>query len=172
MSTTKTNDNIIQNLQSNNEAIVLKAIDDARTKGNEKTLPALIDLLLSTKNDTIYEAVKEVLFELKSSKAGDIIVEYLQNNKSKGHRDVLISSLWQSGIACEGYLTLLTELACTENYLCTLEALTVIENMEGVLNEEEVMECIYTVNEALEDGNDDEKNKLLQSLVAVLEGIR
>jgi len=172
MSTAKTNDNIIQNLQSKNEGIVLKAIDDLRNKGNEKTLPALLDLLVSTDNSLIHEAIKKVLFELKSSKAGDIIVEYLQNDKSKGHRDILISALWQSGIACEGYLTLLTELACNENYLCALEALTVIENMEGALNEEEVMECIYTVNEALSEGNDNEKNKLLESLVVVLEGIR
>ncbi len=162
----------IQNLQSKNEGIVLKAIEDCRHKGNEKVLPALLDLLLSTRNTEIADAIKSILFELKSSKAGDILVQYLESDKSKNHRDILVSALWQSGIACEGYLTLLVELACKENYLTALEVLTVIENMEGALNEEEVMECIYTVNEALNDSDDEEKNKLLQSLAIVLEDIR
>jgi len=162
----------IQNLQSKNEGIVLKAIDECRIKGNEKVLPALLDLLISSKNKEVADAIKSILFELKSSKAGDVIIQYLESEKSKNHRDILVSSLWQSGIACEEHLTLLIKLACEENYLTALEVLTVIENLEGALNEEEVMECLYTVQEAITEESDEEKSKLLQSLVLVLEGIR
>ena len=55
----------IQNLQSKNEGIVLKAIDECRIKGNEKVLPALLDLLISTKNKEVADAIKSILFELK-----------------------------------------------------------------------------------------------------------
>ncbi len=168
----KTIPNILQNLQSKNEGIVLKALDDVKNKGNEKVLATLLDLLFTSKSEAVISKIKTILFELKSSKAGDIIIDYLQKEISAGHRDVLVSALWQSGIACEEHLTLLVQLACDENYLTTLEVLTVVENLEGVLNEEEVMECIYTVNEALSDSEDEEKSKLLQSLAQVLEQIR
>jgi len=164
--------NILQNLKAKNNGLVLKALQDAKQRGSIHVLPGIIEALLQTEDDLVYEEAKSILFELKASKAGEVIIDYLKKDSSAGHRDILVSALWQSSIACEEYLSFLTELACKENYMTTLEVLTVIENMEGQLNDEEVLECIATINESLENGGDENKIKLLTSLVEVLELLR
>lgn len=161
--------NILQNLKAKNNGLVLKALQDAKQRGTIHVLPGIIEVLLQTEDDAVYEEAKSILFELKASKAGEVLVDYLKKDNSIGHRDVLVSALWQSSIPSEEYLTFLIELACKENYMATLEVLTVVENMEGEVNDEEIVECISTINECIEKGGDENKMKLLTSLVEVLE---
>ncbi|MFM7023982.1 MAG: hypothetical protein ACKOXB_13505 [Flavobacteriales bacterium] len=164
--------NILQNLKAKNHGLVLKALQDAKQRGTIHVLPGVIEALLQSDDDLVYEEAKSILFELKVGKAGEVLVDYLQKDSSAGHRDVLVSALWQSSAACEEYLTFLVELACNENYMTTLEVLTVIENLEGELNDDEVTECISALNDCIENGGDEEKMKLLSSMVEVLENLR
>ena len=164
--------NILQNLKAKNNGLVLKALQDAKQRGTIHVLPGIIEVLLQTEDDTVYEEAKAILFELKASKAGEVIIDYLKKDSSANHRDILVSALWQSSIPSEEYLTFLIDLACRENYITTLEVLTVIENMEGEANDEEIVECIAALNECIENGGDENKMKLLASLVEVLELMR
>ncbi|MCX6181593.1 MAG: hypothetical protein NT150_06680 [Bacteroidetes bacterium] len=164
--------NILQNLKAKNNGLVLKALQDAKQRGTIHVLPGIIEALLQTEDDTVYDEAKGILFELKASKAGEIIIDYLKKDISAGHRDVLVSALWQSSIPSEEYISFLIDLACKENFMTTLEVLTVVENMEGNVNDDEITDCISTVNECIENGGDAEKMKLLLSLVEVLELLR
>ena len=165
----KDTQNILQNLQSNNEGIVLKGLQDARNKESVEILPAIINLMTNTKNPTVFGEIKLLLSELKIPNASDILVEYAGKESTIGFKDILIASLWRSGFSCEKHLKSLVNIACTEDYMTAFEALTVIANMESPLNQKELLECVSQTNEAIQQENDDKKNNLLKSLLGVLE---
>ena len=164
--------NLLQNLKAKNNELVLKALQEAKLRGTIHVLPGIIEVLLQSDDEVVYAEAKSILFELKASKAGTVIVDYLQKESSAWHRDVLVSALWQSSIASEAYLPLLIDLACKENYMTTLEVLTVIENMEGKVDDNAILKGIVAVNKCIAKGGDENKMKLLASLIEVLELLR
>ncbi len=137
--------------------------------------PATIDeskisTLISLLTDPVNKEVKEVtLLTLKKEKGGDILLLAIASPKAKKDRHKLIAACWESEIDFSRYLSFFILLALDNDYLVSLEAITVISTMTGPFNNDALLEAIKKVK-AAQKNSLAEKGILLSDLVDTLQG--
>lgn len=132
---------------------------------NEGKISTLISLLTDPSNKEIRE---EALLTLKKEKGGDLLLAAIASPKSEGKKHILVAACWESEINFSKYLPFFILLATQDDYLVSLEAITVIENMEGPFEESHLSEGIKKIREKQKSTNS-ELLVLLNDLVATLE---
>lgn len=132
---------------------------------NEGKISTLISLLTDPSNKEIRE---EALITLKKEKGGDLLLAAIASPKSAGKKHILVAACWESEINFSKYLPFFILLATQDDYLVSLEAITVIENMEGPFGENHVKEGIKKIREKQKNTNS-EMVVLLNDLVSTLE---
>ena len=133
---------------------------------SENKISKLISLLTDPANKNLKE---ETLLNLKKKKGGDVLPLAIASPKSDKNRHQLIAACWESEINFSKYLPFFILLAMDADYLVSLEAITVISNMEGPFNNENVKEGIKKVK-AVQKNITSEKAVLLNDLIYTLEG--
>ena len=164
---------IIKDLQASDDAIVKAALLKAAEKGNVMLISPLIDLLCNRETSpVVFDMIQGILFQLKISSAVPPIIDALEDEKTEGFRHILVASLWESGLKVDEYLMLFTELAIHEDFQTCLECLTVIENMEGPFEDDEIIEASNLVQEALlhKSPNEELLNSIREILTSKLIG--
>jgi hypothetical protein len=131
----------------------------------EDKITSLISLLTEPANKDVKE---ETLLTLKKEKGGDTLLLAIASPKAKNVRHLLVAACWESEINFSKYLPFFILLALDEDYLISLEAITVIENMEGPFTEADVTSAIKKVKEAKKKITT-EKIVLLNDLIVTLE---
>jgi hypothetical protein len=132
---------------------------------NEEKLSILISLLTDPSNKDVRE---ETLVTLKKDKGGDLLLTAIASPKSDGKKHILVAACWESEINFSKYLPFFILLALSDDYLISLEAITVIENMEGPFEEEHMKEGIKKIREKQKNINS-ERVVLLNDLVVTLD---
>lgn len=133
---------------------------------SEDKISSLISLLTDPANKEIKE---EALLTLKKQKGGDSLLVAIASPKANEVRHILVAACWESEINFSKYLPFFILLALDQNYLTALEAITVIENMEGPFTNSDVEAAIKKVKEA-KKAISSERLVLLNDLVVTLEG--
>jgi len=136
-------------------------------EGNDESkdvITNLIDLLTLTENKDFKE---EALLTLKREKAGDLLIHAIENPKSKEVKAIIVAACWESEINFSNNLPFFVELVMNGDYLVSLEAMTVIENMEGPFEDNSLPEAIKTLKK-FKAKLTDEKQVLVNDLVDVL----
>jgi len=131
----------------------------------EDKITSLISLLTEPTNKDVKE---ETLLTLKKEKGGDTLLLAIASPKAKNVRHLLVAACWESEINFSKYLPFFILLALDDDYLISLEAITVIENMEGPFTETDVISAIKKVKEAKKKITT-EKIVLLNDLIVTLE---
>jgi hypothetical protein len=157
---------IIKDFESTDETVVLKALVKVRDKGKTTVLEPLFNLFETSDNEEIRTEIKSILADLKDTYALDIIVEKLRTG-SKDLNEVLLHSLWNSNLNAVDFIPELVDAAKDGNYMIALEALTVIENLDGPFSNEKLTEAQYILNEYFEEGLD-EKEAIMRSILDVI----
>ena len=130
----------------------------------EDKISAIISLLTDPENKELKE---EALLTLKKENAGSLLITAISNSKVKHKKHMLVAACWESEINFSAQLPFFINLALDTDYLVSLEAITVIENMEGPFNETDVNEGIKKVK-AFQKTITTEKAVLLNDLVEKL----
>ncbi len=133
---------------------------------SEDKISKLISLLTDPANKSFKE---QTLLNLKKDKGGDILLLSIASPKSDKNRHQLIAACWESEINFSKYLPFFILLALDADYLVSLEAMTVISNMEGPFNSDNVKDGIAKVK-AEQKKITSEKAVLLNDLIYTLEG--
>ncbi len=133
---------------------------------DESKISSLISLLTDPANKDFKEAT---LLTLRKEKGGDILLLAIASPKAKNVRHKLVSACWESEINFSHYLSFFILLSLDNDYLVSLEAMTVISMMEGPFNNADVKEAIKKVK-AEQKNITTEKAVLLNDLVGTLEG--
>ncbi|MGQ0828051.1 MAG: hypothetical protein ACT4ON_06625 [Bacteroidota bacterium] len=107
-------------------------------------IAALISLLTDPKNKDIKE---EALLALKREKGGEVLLAAIASPNAEKDRHILVAACWESEINFSKYLPFFITLALSTDYLVSLEAITVIENMEGPFNEAALKDGIKKIKE-------------------------
>ena len=97
-------------------------------------------------------------------------IQWLDDERSKEHKAFLISCIWEAGFEAEGHFETLAEQGIKGDYMTMLEVLTVIENFEGAIPEGQIINFNLSIDEALEEGQND-KTALLLSLKEVIQNL-
>lgn len=159
---------LIKELYSTDSKKVSQAITAIREKGDVRAVEPIIDVLITSDDPGVKEEAEQLLYDLKDEKAIPVIMDALSSDKSKGYRNILVASLWQSSLEANDHISFLVDLAIEEDYLTCLECLTVIENLENVTDEREVFDAAGKIEENLNRVSE-EKQELLKSLATVLQ---
>ena len=132
---------------------------------NEDKISSLISLLTDPENKDVKE---ETLLTLKKEKGGDTLLLAIASPKAKAVRHLLVAACWESEINYSKYLPFFILLAMDDDYLISLEAITVIENMEGPFTETDLKEGIRKLKEKKKDITN-ERQVLMNDLIVTLE---
>jgi hypothetical protein len=92
------------------------------------------------------------LLKLKENKAQAFMMQAISRIKKPDHKATTIAACWETGLDFSAYLTQFTELVNDSNYLVSLEAFTVIEEMAANLNQEQVLQSIQALEKSNEKG--------------------
>ena len=115
----------------------------------------------STKEEIIKEEVKGIFAEIKNTNSIDYILPHL-GSKSNEVKELALYGLWSSGLDMTDHIPAIIEAACNGNFMVILEALTVLENLEGPFPEEDLTEANSLLQEQLYHAKDGSEKDLLQ----------
>jgi hypothetical protein len=161
---------LLFDLQSKDNAVVLKALSKARSIGTEKVISQLVNLMVHGGTEKIKAAAKSILLELKLSSAVEPLIKELKNPKVKDARDVIISVFWSAGLDASHHVDVFVKIAIEGTYMECLECLTVIENLHPPFQEELINDSLLMLKDYFADGAD-EKEELMKSITTIIKEI-
>lgn len=157
---------IIKDFNSDDIDTVKKALVKVRDKGKTAVLEPLFDLFEKTEDEEIRSEIKSILADVKDSYALEVIIDRLKTG-SEALNEVLLFSLWNSSLNAVDYIPEVIDAAKSGNYMIALEALTVIENLDGPFSNEKLTEAQFILNEYFSESLD-EKEALMRSILDVI----
>lgn len=161
----------IKDLESENSKTVIAAIEKLREIGDESVIAPIVKTLVSHPLDEVKNAASHFLFDLKDAKVLPALIREIQNPDNKEYQRILVSACWESSINCSAYLPFFVDLAIISDYMVCLECLTVIENMQGPFDLDELNAAIEKIKNAT-DEDEEGKYDLLNSIWEVLVDFR
>jgi hypothetical protein len=157
----KLHEALLEELQSIEEDVVVKALDKIKEKGNVKFITPMLDAFEDTDSDLVREMIRVILSELKVSAGVAPLVEGLQRRNDELN-EIILFALWHADFNPIHYLEDIVIAACEGSYMTALEGLTLIENLEGPFPSEKVVSAKLVVDEYIkEKGKEGDKNVLI-----------
>ncbi|MBA3663317.1 MAG: hypothetical protein H0W61_03790 [Bacteroidetes bacterium] len=112
-------------------------------EGFNKKENDIADLIESLLEPEIDRAELEAIFsKLKEKNARGILIESIKKAGKVEEKTKLAAACWETGLDFTNDILFFTELACSNNFALAMEALTVVENIEGVIAEETLSKTI------------------------------
>ena len=165
---TKPDPQILKDLWSADDLLVLKTLHRLRSSGNLTYIPDLLNLLGQTNSDPIEKELIRFLSDVKEQGVVPMVVEGLKEPGLKKARVGILSSIWQSGLDYSAYLDLFIRLFLEGDYRVALESFTIIEQSIEHLSEREIADERKLLLEGL-DKVSEEKKPLARELVNLLQ---
>ncbi len=130
--------------------------------GFNKKENSAADLLEGLLEKEISRQESEAIFlKLKENNSVELMVDAIKKAQRTEEKTILTAACWETGLDFTNHFLFFVELACHDNFLLSMEALTVVEYVEGTIDES-------TLTKALEIAqNTKSKNvELVTDLVA------
>lgn len=132
---------IIQELESGDEAQVAAALIDCEQTPSPLVVGPLIRAMHRFRHEELRDQIHGALSTLKVSGTDDAFIHALSDPQLEDIYAEIISAMWSSAIEAPAALPIVTRLAIVGQYMVALEALTWIENLDSVPEEEYVLEA-------------------------------
>ncbi len=112
---------------------------------SENNLADLVEGLLD-ENKTRAE-LEEIFSALKKANASEMLIASIKEAQKNSEKALLISACWECGLDFTQHFLFFTELSCSNDFNVALEALTVIESIEGMVDEDTLTKAlVYAQN--------------------------
>lgn len=135
-------------LKSLDEKIVVKAVKQVKKDGNKDVIPDLLGLLKNSKSETVKKDVLNVLNELKDSSCGEVIINWLLESGNAQLNSTVLNTMWNSSLDYSESIAPITKIGLAGDFMCSFEALTIIENLKGPFVETDLMEAMVLIRES------------------------
>ena len=160
---------LLLDLASKDDKTVFSGLKRVRSKGNESIVPSLIHLIENHENEKITEEAKGILLELKSTATIPFLIQELGSNPNSETRELILNSFWHSGFNAHEYMENFVSAAVKGSYMEAFEAYTVIDNLEGPFEEENIIEAQLVLKTYFSQADDsDEKYQILTNIAKQL----
>jgi HEAT repeat protein len=156
-----------EDLSSSNDSVITKALTKTRAKGNEQLIDPLIELYTKTENQKIKAEIKSIFSELKNKDILDFLLPQLSEGSNEV-KELILFSIWSSGIDMTDHIPELIEASCSGDYMVILEALTVLENLEGPFNEDDLFQANTLLQQYLYESEDSKEKELIKSMYDIV----
>ncbi|MGL4596139.1 MAG: hypothetical protein ACRCYO_01350 [Bacteroidia bacterium] len=127
---------LAENAQQDNSGLVKTLLETLNTEGKSADREA-------------QDLKHAVLVKLRENKGEEILIHLLENESLDKHHRVLTMACWESGINFFGHLIFFVGLAIKSNVEVCLEAMTVIQEMRGHVDEKLKAQVIDLLTNAL-----------------------
>lgn len=125
------------------------AVQEMKIHGNESIIEPLILVLSTTKSNELKQEIVDVLNNVKSSAVPEKIMACLANDKYENCRQIILASIWNSGLDYRDYLPEIITETLKGDLMDVLECVTIVENFEGIPEEEELNESLVILGDYL-----------------------
>jgi hypothetical protein len=116
--------------------------------------------------------VAELLATLKVSGIEYYFLQALENKAFAHVRKDLIGFMWSTGLQPVEAVALISQLAAEGDYPLVLECLTLLENIEDAIPEDQLLESIAIVHTRLNEMEQGDLRRLLAEYLIVLNRLR
>lgn len=162
-----------QALLSNDPGELRVTLKEIENEDDIRLIKPLIELGKRNRHINVQLEISQLLYDLKLTKGHSIILEELKNMDLNPFRSVLISTVWNANIAALDHLDLFVRIAIEGSFEEAIECLTVIEETEGVIVEEQVLESLLMLKEYLQndENNSLDKTPVIKDILTKIEEI-
>jgi hypothetical protein len=153
--------------KKNYHTIIVKADDikeDEKEIGKNKKA-TIVDLLTNENNKDIKEDAYKLL---KQGKGVDLLKAAISESKNHPKKHLLVAAFWEANIDCKDHLSFFVDLALNDSYEVCLEALTVIEEMQGPIDKNQTSESIGKIEKWLDKNQNENKKVLIDSMLSII----
>lgn len=161
---------LLKDLESDTATKVSTALDSLQVYGNSSIIKPLFDLLKITKNTKTKEEIIEFLCNLKDTKSLHVVMDCLNDKNFESVRIEIMTAIWNCPIDFSDYLEDFVKIAVQNDFLHTLEALTIIENLDGPFKESSLFESQLLLKEYHEGSytKSKEKDQLISEIALLI----
>jgi hypothetical protein len=160
---------IKNDLFSGDDVVVMKAVLKCKDQDSAALVEPLIAVYGSTSMPEIKKEVSDLLNNIKVPNAENAFLKALSNKQNAKIRKDILSFIWNSGIQPVEEVVQLVEIASAGTFEEALECLTIIENIDDQIPEEQILESASVLRSAISSQPNDPKTGLLADLLMVLE---
>lgn len=140
---------LLKDLETNDVDKQLKAVKALKIHGNDDVVEPILLLLSRSKNDEVRKEIIDLINTTKSSTVPSVIANALVDARFANLRHDLLISVWSSGLDYRPYLKEIVTAGTSGEMMEALECVTIVENMDGGFNEDQLFDPIIVLNEYL-----------------------
>ena len=123
---------IVKDLQSSEDVVVLDALEKVKEHGDASVIPHLVSIYKSNENLDVQKSVKNIFVGLKDQETIPALLEEIKNSDLSEEQCAFLTSVfWEAGFNVNAHLNEFIELALSKGMLTCIEVMTIIENMES-----------------------------------------
>jgi hypothetical protein len=166
---------LLQDLRDNSISKTKAALEALQTLGEASILR---DIILSININEQYSEKNNLIIEflssLKDTTCREEIINILEDSSMQQYRQIVLSTIWNSPIDYSEYIDLFVKIACEGDLIEVLDCLTIIENMEGPFEEEQIMEAKLIIANYTDNKQDilPQKEQLISEIALILRTIQ
>jgi len=161
-------------LEASEELIVLQGLEKLEKFSHPSLVESLLKAYAYNHSAEINKKIIDLFNNIVDVKAADELLKLIEKQNNLGDRRApILASFWQNRHNSAPYLVNFVNIALTGTYLDAIEALTVIENMDPPIADENIMESILLINNAMELptlGKD--KETIVKLILKVIQGFQ
>ncbi len=163
---------LLETLASGDDKQQVKAVQGLKVHGNETVIESLLLTLANNPSDAVYSEIVDLLNTPKSTKVPAEIAKALVDKRFVEIRHTLLTTIWNSGLDYRPYLTEIVTAGTEGEMMDALECITIIENIEGEMTEDQLFEPLIVLTEYLGSTRDGgPKLDLIREVTATLQNI-
>ena len=125
----------------------------------------LLALLRPNENKQLKE---DALRELKSEAGKELLLKAIAVSKDVNDTRILVAACWEAGLDFTKFVSFFVQLAIISEIDICLDALTIIEDMQGPFENRSLLDCIKKLEEARTNSKE-QKAALLSEIITNLE---
>ena len=150
----------------------LKAVKALKVHGNETVIEPLLLQLSNDPPVELYSEIVNLLNTPKSTKVPAVIAKALVDPRFVEIRHTLLTTIWNSGLDYRPYLKEIVTAGTEGEMMDALECITIIENLEGEMDESQLFEALIVLTEYLGSTKEDgPKLDLIREVTSTLQNI-
>lgn len=159
---------IKKKFDSGDEKVIVETIKDIKHTGNSSITPLILDLLRTSKEDSVIQETITIISQFKDPGTAAYVAVEIEKGGFGKQLAPLLTSCWQSGIDFSKHLEVFAKCFVKANFQEAFEAFTVIEEAVPDTDTEKCQECIHLLKENVSDIKEDIK-PLYVELIKLLE---
>lgn len=163
----KSKNDYIELLDSNNPIIIKETLNEIRLNGNINILPSLLNLVKKYKNEEIGYITINILKDIKLTTFKEILINEINNPQYLNIKTTLLSICWESSLDFSDYIFTFAKIVIQDNFTNSFEAYTIIKNFNNPLNIEITKKTIDYFKSNL-NSIESQKKELVHDLIVFL----